>query len=151
MLNGVAKLDSRVILRNMNTGTETERLLAEAAEKIRRQAYAAGWRDAITAMNKAVAELVDPETLEDLEIRESKDAPTIIQPRSSDGPMPTQGSTPWYVLQAVRKRPGMTGLQVVSAVQEGGHNVSGASIRTSLGRLGQKRLIVARHKKWFPA
>ena len=63
----------------------------------------------------------------------------------------TQGSTPWYVLQAVRKKHGMTGSEVVSVVQEGGHRVSDGSIRTSLFRLSDKKLIVSRHKKWFPA
>ena len=61
------------------------------------------------------------------------------------------GSTPYYVLQAVKKRPGMTGLEVINMVHEGGHKVTDTSIRTALMRLGNKKLIVPRHRKWFPA
>ena len=37
-----------------------QNLLAEAAEKIKREAYAAGWRDAVHAIDNALKELVDP-------------------------------------------------------------------------------------------
>ena len=40
---------------------------------------------------------------------------------------PKTGSTPWDVLQAIRKKHGMTGSEVVSVVTEGGHKVSEAN------------------------
>jgi Penicillinase repressor len=128
----------------MNNG-DTGNPLAEAAEKIRREAYAQGWRDAVAALNKAAGEITE------LGPADIGSGPIDFNsgPQSASGV--TQGSTPWYVLQAVRKRHGMTGSEVVSVVQEGGHKVSSASIRTSLMRLEHKKLIVSRHKKWFPA
>jgi X-X-X-Leu-X-X-Gly heptad repeat protein len=120
--------------------------LAEAVEKIQREAYAQGWRDAIAALSKAAAEAA--------ELSSSDIAQGSSDFSSGTGQVVsgvTQGSTPWYVLQAVRKKHGMTGSEVVSVVQDGGHKVSDASIRTSLIRLERKKLIVSRHKKWFPA
>ncbi len=121
-------------------------LFAEAAEKIRREAYAAGWRDAVAALSKAATEAAE---FASAEIGSAIDFGAASPSQIANGV--TQGSTPWYVLQAVRKRPGMSGLEVISAVTEGGHRVSGASIRTSLVRLERKNLIVSRHRKWFPA
>jgi hypothetical protein len=122
-------------------------VIAEATEKLRREAYAQGWRDAIAALTKAAAEAAETAS-DDLN-------QTTVDFTASGTGQPvtgvTQGSTPWYVLQAVRRRHGMTGSEVVSVVQEGGHRVSDGSIRTSLIRLADKKLIVSRHKKWFPA
>ena len=39
--------------------TELDRLLSEAAETIRREAYSAGWRDAVAALSKAVTEAAE--------------------------------------------------------------------------------------------
>jgi hypothetical protein len=128
----------------MSNGVDFNNLFAEAAEKLRKEAYAAGWRDAITALTKAAAEA-------DLPLSESGQSTEYAAPSVGAVGGITQGSTPWYVFQAVRKRPGMTGSEVVSVVQEGGHKVSDASIRTSLIRLERKKLIVSRHKKWFSA
>jgi hypothetical protein len=130
----------------MTNSNDTNRILADAAEQIRREAFAAGWKAAIAAMNKAAAELVDPEMQDDMDIAATKAAPASL---TSAGD-PKTGSTPWYVLQAIRKKHGMTGSEVVSVVQESGHRVSEASIRTSLVRLERKKLIIGRHRKWFP-
>jgi len=129
----------------MSNGNEIERSLVEAAEKIRREGYAAGWRDAMAAVAKAAGDLAPPDIV--------PDADTDF-PASPAFPNLTgikMGSTPWYVLQAVKKRPGMTGSEVVEVVVGGGHKVSDGLIRTSLARLGEKKLIVSRHRKWFPA
>ncbi len=130
----------------MNNGDSNSNPLMEAAEKLRREAYAQGWRDALAALAKA-AEAADIDAAEGT----GPAGPIDFSTGSSTVTGVTQGSTPWYVLQAVRKRHGMTGSEVVSVVQEGGHKVSDASIRTSLIRLERKKLIVSRHKKWFPA
>jgi hypothetical protein len=124
-------------------------LLADAAEKIKREAYAAGWRDAIVALNKSVSELVDPATLENIEIQEAVNAPVVLGPSNSK--LPKQGSTPWAIVQAVKKQPGMTATQIVETLKENGHNAPESSIRTSIFRMKNKKLIVPRHNKWFPA
>lgn len=131
----------------MTNGNETSRILEEAGEKIRREAFIAGWKAAIAAINKAASELVDVPQ-EDFNSADMLAVPNNITITMAGDPK--TGSTPWYVLQAVRKKHGMTGSEVISIVTEGGHKVSDASIRTSLIRLERKKLIVSRHKKWFP-
>jgi hypothetical protein len=147
MLYCVLELHTECYMADMANDNDTSRLLNEAAEKIRREGFNAGWRAAIAAVNKAATELVDPETLEDFEIHDAVTATNTVIAKAGD---PTTGSTPWYVLQAVRKNPGMTGSEVVNTVQEGGHRVSEGSIRTALARMRGKH-IVARHRKWFLA
>jgi hypothetical protein len=133
---------------HMTNGTDLDKLLAEAAEKLRREAYAAGWRDAIAAINKAVTEAAEPGMAASV-IGGGDYSQQSATPAPPQGG-PTVGSTPWYVWQAVNKRPGMTGSEVVSVVQEGGHKVSDGSIRTSLSRLRDRKLLISRHGKWFP-
>jgi hypothetical protein len=131
----------------MNSGETSNNPFAEVAEKLRKEAYAQGWRDAVAALTKAAAEAAD---LDPASSSGSNQTPIDFTTGNREMIGITQGSTPWYVFQAVRKRHGMTGSEVVSVVQEGGHKVSDASIRTSLIRLERKKLIVSRHKKWFP-
>lgn len=129
----------------MSNGNSMDQVLAEAAEKIRREAYQAGWRDAVTALTKAAAEAAQ---LEAGELASGNDLSQRKPPPAQSGL--TQGSTPWYVWQAVYKKPGMTGSEIVSVVQDNGHRVSEGNIRTSIGRVRDKKLIVSRHNKWFP-
>ena len=130
----------------MSNGIPLDQALAEAAEKMRREAYQAGWRDAVAALNKAAAEAAE------LPVGEAvPEGDYVLSKGVTAQGGPTQGSTPWYVLQAVKKKPGMTGSEVVSVVQENGHRVSDGSIRTSLARLKERKLTVSRHGKWFPA
>jgi len=133
----------------MNT-QNIDSLLAEAAERIKREAYAAGWRDAIAAINKAASDLVDPNTADDIEIRNTKEAPTTIG-RPQNGKMPKQGSTPWEVIQVVKRHPGMSTVQIIEALKENSHAAPEGSIRTSIFRVKNRRFIVARHNKWYPA
>jgi hypothetical protein len=127
-----------------------ESLFSEVAEKIKREAYVAGWRDAIAAINKSVGELVDPATLEAIEIRDAKAAPTVLH-RDANSKLPKQGSTPWEVIQAVKKHPGMSTVQLIDAIHAGGHGAPEGSIRTSIFRVKNRKFIVARHNKWYPA
>jgi S1-C subfamily serine protease len=133
-------------------GQNIDSLLADAAERIKREAYAAGWRDAVAAINKAVGELVDPAALEDVEVRDAAGTPAAIgSTRAANSRLPKQGSTPWEVIQAVKKRPGMTATQIVEALHEGGHGAPENSVRTSIFRMKSKKLIVSRHNKWYAA
>jgi hypothetical protein len=127
----------------MSNGNDLDKALADAAEKLKREAYLAGWRDAVAALNKAAAEIGE------MPAHEAGGIGDITPSHAGSGNGPTVGSTPWYVHQAVKKKTGMTGSEVVSVVKESGHNVSEGSIRTTLVRLKAKRLIVSRHGKWF--
>src|SRR5579864_130713 len=102
--NFVALLISDVILRVMNNGNDIERSLIEAGEKIRREGYAAGWRDAMAAVAKAASELAPPD------IAPSGASEFVVLPPGvslQEGVAATgikMGSTPWYVLQAVKRK-----------------------------------------------
>ena len=127
--------------------SEVEKILAEAAEQIRKEAYFAGWNDCLAAI-RAATEKVAPAA--------SAISLGVIERESGGGDAagaggPKMGTTPWYVLQAVKKSPGMTGAEVVAAVLEAGHRVAEPQIRTSLSRLQARTLIVNRHRRWFPA
>jgi len=125
--------------------TDTGKLLAEAAERIRREAYAAGWHAAIQAVDKALDGVAEPQGIEGVGTAAGLSRATGVTANV------TAGSTPWYVLQAIVKRPGMSGAEIVNTVREGGHDVPEGSIRTSIARLKKRKLITARHAKWFPA
>jgi hypothetical protein len=132
-----------VILLGMSND-DLSKLLAEATDKIKREAYAAGWRDAITAVNKSVNEKADPAIPADLSLMSDGGGVQSQTPSTLK-----LGTTPYVVFQAINKQPGMSGTEIVNAVQEGGHKVSEGSIRTTVIRLKARRLIVARHGKWF--
>lgn len=129
--------------------SDLDRILSEAAEKIRREAYAAGWRDAISTISQAITDAKPSPELVDF----SGDSGSGSDSGAVSGSVnnaPTMGTTPHYVFQAVRRRPGMTGSEVVAAVYADGHNVGEPQIRTALSRLAGRKLLVNRHKKWFP-
>jgi hypothetical protein len=125
---------------------DTQKIVTDAMEKIRREAYAAGWRDCAAIITKALGE-AQPGDVPDGPQDDNRDADGL-RGGSITG-APTVGTTPHYVYMAVRRKPGMTGAEVVSAVHADGHNVAEASIRTTLVRLVKRGLIVNRHKKWY--
>lgn len=128
--------------------TEVEKILAEAAEKIRKEAYFAGWNDCLASVKEAMESVVpDTEAGAGYESAGSESKPNRV---NGDAKGPKMGTTPFYALMAVRKTPGMTGAEVVAAVHENGHNVADPNIRISLSRLAEKGLVVNRHRKWFP-
>jgi len=131
----------------MSDENDFTRLVADATEKMKREAYARGWRDAIAALQKA-SEAVIEGAQGDGELPASISFGNVKEPGGQFNL--TVGSTPYYTYQAIKKRPGMTGGEIVAAVQEAGHNVSEGSIRTSISRVKDKKLIVSRHNKWFP-
>jgi len=119
--------------------------LKEVVEQMKREAFAAGWRAAIEAVTGSIAGLERPEGVDE------NGPPSIIRPgvRAESGSMPTVGTTPWYVLQAVQKKQGMTGAQVIEAVRAEGHGAAEPQIRTALSRLEKREILANRHKKWF--
>ena len=133
----------------MNTTTDVENVLAEAAERIKKDAYAAGWRDAITAVNKALSDVGEIVTVPD-KITVISATGTVKSVGRMSGKMPKQGTTPHAILMEVVAHPGMTGGQIVEAVRASGHTAPVPSIQTNIQRLKGKKLIVLRHGKWFP-
>jgi hypothetical protein len=132
---------------NFTMAQEIENLLAEAAEKIKREAYNSGWRDAMTAVSQALSGLAPDPDNQNGDLSGPLFIPTASR---QDNDMPTTGSTPYYVVAAVRRKPGMTTKELVDSIIDEGHNVPDNSIRTSIYRMKDRRLIVARHNKWFP-
>jgi len=142
--NPLDSITSDDMFRVMSDENEFTRLVADATEKMKRDAYARGWRDALAALQKAAEGAIEIGSAE-------SDSFDFNAPRDTSSPANlTVGSTPYYTYQAIKKRPGMTGGEIVAAVQEAGHNVSEGNIRTSISRVKDKKLIVARHNKWFP-
>ncbi len=131
---------------------EAGKTLADAMEKFRQEAYAAGWRDCAAAITKAVNESRpgDLPSMENFTDR-TEDAPVASNTSAgAGGQMPTVGTVPHYVLAAVKRRPGSTGAEIVAAIQGDGHKFEDRLIRTALFRMDKRKLIVNRHKKWFP-
>lgn len=122
-------------------------ILSEAAERIRKEAYDAGWRDAFEAVRK----FMDGQSAE---IPAQVDGPAVsasIPANGNDQKLPTQGTTPYYIVTAVRKRPGMNAGQIIDMLRADGHTAPEASIRTNIHRMKERKLIVLRHGKWFPS
>jgi hypothetical protein len=120
--------------------------IREAVERVKRDAFAAGWKAAIEAVTGAIANLEPPEGVD-------PDSVTFVpfSKRQAEpiGTLPTVGTTPHYVYQAVQKKQGMTGAEVIAAVHAEGHDVAEPQIRTALSRLEKRQLLANRHRKWF--
>lgn len=114
--------------------------ISEAVEKVRSEAYATGYRDGLKSAANKLAEMAEAAPEVGLQMLASKPVEGA----------PTVGTTPFYVWQAVLRRPGMTGSELIAAVKQD-HKAPTASIRTSISRVKQRKLIVSRHGKWFPA
>ena len=122
--------------------------IKDAVEQIRREAYSAGWKACHEAFSSALASVGD-----------GVEPGLIIHPfvgpakpsngAESKGSLPAVGTTPHYVYQAVLRKQGMTGSEVIGAVRSDGHDVAEPQIRTALSRLERRQLLVNRHKKWF--
>jgi hypothetical protein len=131
----------------MSDNTDPMAAFTDLAEKIKRSAYADGWRDAMTAIAKAVGELA-PGDIQDVT---GPNAPL----KAANGPINTHkssltmGTTPYYIVGALKAKPGLTPAEIIQALQESGHKAPENSIRTNIHRLKERRLIVARHGKWF--
>jgi hypothetical protein len=113
--------------------------ISEAVEAVRKEAYAEGYRAGLTAAANALADLAEGAPVA---------APSHVSAKA-DG-APTVGTTPYCVWQAVLKKPGMTNSELISVVHGELPKTTTGSIRTSINRVRHKRLIVARHGKWFP-
>lgn len=123
--------------------------LKEVVEQMKRDAWAAGWNAAMEAVKVALADVVPT-----IDISGATPMLPGLQSRSSNSnlnsaSLPTVGTTPWFVMQAVQKKQGMTGAQVIDAVRAEGHEAAEPQIRTALSRLEKRQLLANRHKKWF--
>lgn len=121
--------------------------IKEAVEIIRREAFASGWKAAVEAMTGALDNLERPDGADASVQGPLKPAPQ--RQSAESGSLPTVGTTPHYVYEAVRRKQGMTGAEVIDAVRADGHSVGEPQIRTALSRLEKRQLLANRHKKWF--
>lgn len=122
--------------------------IKEAVEQIRREAYAAGWKACYDAFFSALSNIgdgIEPGVIVHPFVGPAKPSGGT-EPKGS---LPAVGTTPHYVYQAVLRKQGMTGSEVISAVRSDGHDVAEPQIRTALSRLERRQLLVNRHKKWF--
>jgi hypothetical protein len=129
--------------------TDTEKLLAEATEKLKQEAYAAGWHAAVAAMKAAVDGLGGPIAPEGFTEPGGVRASEVLSNNGKNSNIPAQGTTPYVVFMAVKKAAGLTAGQILDAVKNAGHTAPEASIRTNIHRLKERKLIVQRHGKWF--
>lgn len=120
--------------------------LKEVVEQIKREAYAAGWHAAIESVMSAVAAVGPPDGSD---ASERSSFVPVPQRQAADSGTLTVGTTPHYVYQAVQRKQGMTGAEVIAAVHAEGHTVAEAQIRTALSRLEKRQLLANRHRKWF--
>lgn len=121
--------------------------LKEVVDKIKSEAFASGWSAAMSAVSQAINAIPTPEGFV-----EGAPVPSgVLKPSGSSiaGSLPTVGTTPHYVYEAVRTKQGMTGAEVIEAVRSAGHNAAEPQIRTALSRLEKRQLLANRHRKWF--
>jgi len=144
MLNHVAHHNVSCYIAAMsNNASDSDQALEAVLERIRREAYADGWQACMREIEGKIGEL------KDRHVMAIGDA--FVPAGTAGRGAPKSGSTPWHVLQAITHQAGMTGSEVVEAVVARGQEASEASIRTSLSRLAERKLIVSRHRKWFLA
>ncbi|MDO9295502.1 hypothetical protein [Bradyrhizobium sp.] len=132
----------------MNDNTDPMAAFTELADKIRRSAYADGWRDAMNAVSKAVGDLAPGEVQDVI----GPAAPLkLVGGTAASGTKSklTVGTTPYFIVRALEAKPGLTPAEIIQALQDGGHSAPENSIRTNIHRLKERKLIVARHGKWF--
>jgi len=134
---------------DMVMASEFERIMAEAAEKDRKAAYAAGWRDCLASISKAIAES-RPGDLPPIDLAAEDRREREENPGNPAGNEPAIGTIPHYVLAEVRRNPGASGAEVIMAVRDNGNKFAEPQIRTALARLEDRGLVVNRHRKWFP-
>jgi hypothetical protein len=123
--------------------TDTEKLLAEAHERLKEEWFSNGWKACLQAINKGLATPAMPDGME------VPGASPRVPNQNATGKEPRQGTTPHAILMAVRRAPGLTGGQIVEAVKASGHSAPDGSIKTNIQRLKDRRLIFLRHSKWY--
>ena len=144
----VARCSFRCYSVSMNATNDTNKLLSDAAEQIRKEAYSKGWRDAFARLEVALAEFKEMAEIAD-KISVNGSATAKPSSKQSTGKMPKLGTTPHAILTEVMNHPGMTGGQIVEAVRNSGHTAPAPSIQTNIQRLKQRKMIVLRHGKWY--
>jgi hypothetical protein len=128
--------------------SDTEKVIAEATEKLKEEWFAKGWHACREAMNTAFSAIEAPEAPEGF----ASALPAPNRSKSASGSKePKLGTTPHAVLTAVRRSAGLSGGQIVEAVRATGHTAPDGSIKTSIQRLKERDLIVLRHGKWYEA
>lgn len=112
--------------------------LNEIAKAIEAEAYNKGWNDAIKAIMTNIRRTGK---------RFSDQLNGISVPRSASR-RPRQGSDTHKVLSRIKHQPGLTGVELVSALKEVGTPVHERTVRTALHRL-RGRFIEQRDERWY--
>ncbi len=129
-----------------------DQLLADATSQLRKEAYAAGWRDAMTAVRRSLVGIAEP-----VAIGSSLDEDRVLVSDSAlldpefEHRMPRKGSIRDCVLQVIRERPGIRGIEIIEAVKKAGYQSTDGSIRITTFRLKEKGFITSRNRRWYPA
>jgi len=118
---------------------DTSRILAEI-RRLEQEAYDRGYNDALTAILSAAGR-----------VAEAKPAATSPTPPSPPRKRGRRPKAPGIVLGVLETKPGMTGVEVVAAVEATGNTISERTVRTALRRLKGEKRIIQRRKRWFPA
>ena len=87
----------------MNDNNDPMSAFTELADQIRRAAYADGWRDAMTAIAKAVGELAPGEVQDAIGPRAAPKLITTASQTAAKAKL-TVGTTPYQIVQARRTR-----------------------------------------------
>ncbi len=123
--------------------------ITQMVEQMKRDAFSAGWQAAMEAVSLAISGIERPEGVGEPGSFSFTPKPPNSQQNPNSASQPTVGTTPWFVMQAVQKKQGMTGAEVIAAVRADGHDVAEPQIRTALSRLEKRQLLANRHRKWF--
>jgi hypothetical protein len=123
--------------------------LKEVVEQMKRDAFNAGWKAAMETVATIVQTMEPPDSPENVPSYSYQTPVVAVRQSGESSSLPTVGTTPHYVYQAVQRKQGMTGAEVIAAVRAEGHDVAEPQIRTALSRLEKRQLLANRHRKWF--
>lgn len=115
----------------------TKHNLNKIAAEIETEAYAKGWNDALATVFAS---------LRNVPKKGGSDATgtpgTAVR-------RPRKDSDAWRVLEQIKKSPGLTGAEIVEALEKEGTPVKERTVRTALHRLRAK-FIKQQDERWFP-
>lgn len=107
------------------------------AEEFAASEYRRGWNDALSAINTSVRNIGK---------KNNADDPGTIAPAMR---RPRRGSDADKVLIQITEKPGLTGVEIVSALEAAKNPVHERTVRTNLHRL-RDRFIMQKDERWYP-
>jgi hypothetical protein len=114
-------------------------------EEAEREGYARGYGDAIAAVTAAAVAMNKP--VSPVAAAESRTPqPNVVVGRQRGRPAKAIG----LVQEVIATKPGLQGVQIVSALKEQLTPVNERTVRSCLRRLKQSRVIWQRKGRWYP-